>query len=103
LEAYAEAVRDWNHGRAAPARWGWWSYTVSFRGGMNEGYALTNAFWLAQHLKDIGYNCFFLDAAYYFADGEYVEHVHGGGEQHPLIREKGLSHAGVADKNGPSP
>jgi alpha-galactosidase len=50
---------------------GWWSWTAHyFR--LNEGIALTNAHWLAQHLKSLGYQFFHIDEGYQYARGEYT-------------------------------
>jgi hypothetical protein len=50
---------------------GWWSWTAWYFG-LNEGAALTNAEWEAQHLKSYGYNVFHIDEGYQYARGEYV-------------------------------
>ncbi len=51
LEAYGEAVRRLHQARvSSKPPMGWWSWTA-FYGGMNEGEVLTNAKWLAKHLK----------------------------------------------------
>jgi alpha-galactosidase len=72
LEAYGAAVRRLHHARVSTeAPMGWWSWTA-FYGGINEGEVLTNADWLATHLKQIGYNYFHIDEGYDYARGEYV-------------------------------
>jgi alpha-galactosidase len=72
LEAYGAAVRRLHHARvSAEAPMGWWSWTA-FYGGINAGDVLTNADWLAKHLKQIGYNYFHIDEGYEYARGEYV-------------------------------
>src|SRR5437660_4121852 len=50
---------------------GWWSWTAYYFG-LNEGSALTNAHWLAQHLKSVGYRFFHIDEGYQYARGEYA-------------------------------
>src|ERR1700734_2657438 len=40
--------------------------------GLNEGAALTNAEWEAEHLKSLGYNIFHIDEGYQYARGEYT-------------------------------
>jgi len=50
---------------------GWWSWTAYYFG-LNEGTALTNAHWLAQHLKSLGYRFFHIDEGYQYARGEYA-------------------------------
>jgi alpha-galactosidase len=72
LETYARLVRDLHHARiTAPTPIGWWSWTAYYFG-LNEGAALTNAEWLSQHLKPLGYNFFHIDEGYQFARGEYA-------------------------------
>jgi hypothetical protein len=50
---------------------GWWSWTAYYFG-INEEVALTNAHWLAQHLRSQGYQFFHLDEGYQYARGEYT-------------------------------
>ncbi|MGH9430427.1 MAG: PKD domain-containing protein [Terriglobia bacterium] len=72
LEAYGEAVRLLHHARiAATAPMGWWSWTA-FYGGIDAGDVLTNAAWLAQHLKPLGYDFYQIDEGYEYARGEYT-------------------------------
>ena len=72
LDTYAHLVRDLHHARiTAPTPIGWWSWT-SYYFGLSEGTALTNAQWLAQHLKPLGYQFFHMDEGYQFARGEYA-------------------------------
>jgi alpha-galactosidase len=72
LETYAHLVRDLHHARiTAPTPIGWWSWTAYYFG-LNEGTALTNSEWLAQHLKPLGYQFFHMDEGYQFARGEYT-------------------------------
>ena len=72
LEAYGAAVRRLHHARVSSRPpMGWWSWTA-FYGGFNEGEALTNAQWLARHLKSLGYNYFHIDEGYDYARGEYT-------------------------------
>jgi alpha-galactosidase len=72
LEAYGEAVRRLHHARVfGPALMGWWSWTA-FYGGITEGDVLTNADWLARHLKHLGYDYFHIDEGYQYARGEYT-------------------------------
>ena len=72
LEAYGVAVRRLHHARVSSMPpMGWWSWTA-FYGGMNEGEVLTNAQWLARHLKSFGYNYCHLDEGYEYARGEYI-------------------------------
>jgi alpha-galactosidase len=72
LETYAHLVRDLHHARiTAPTPIGWWSWTAYYFG-LNEGTALTNAQWLSQHLKPLGYTFFHMDEGYQYARGEYA-------------------------------
>ncbi|MGI8772509.1 MAG: glycoside hydrolase family 36 protein [Acidobacteriaceae bacterium] len=72
LEVYGRLIRDLHHARvSAPTPLGWWSWTAYYFG-LNEGAALTNSEWLAQHLKPLGYTFFHMDEGYQFARGEYA-------------------------------
>ncbi len=72
LEVYGAAVRRLHHARVSSLPpMGWWSWTA-FYGGMNEGEVLTNAKWLSQHLKSLGFNYCHLDEGYDYARGEYT-------------------------------
>ena len=72
LEAYGRLIRDLHHARVtAPTPLGWWSWTAYYFG-LNQGTALTNAAWLAQHLEPLGFTFFHLDEGYQFARGEYA-------------------------------
>jgi len=72
LETYGRLIRDLHHARvAAPTPIGWWSWTAYYFG-LNQGTALTNAEWLAQNLKPLGYTFFHMDEGYQFARGEYA-------------------------------
>jgi alpha-galactosidase len=77
LESYGEAIRLSHPARvSAPTPIGWWSWTA-FYFGLTEGPALTNAEFLAAHLKDYGYNFFHIDEGYQFARGDYTSAVAG--------------------------
>lgn len=72
LESYGRIIRQLHHARVnAPSIAGWWSWTA-FYFGLNEGTALTNAQWLSQNLKNLGYNFFHIDEGYQYARGEYA-------------------------------
>ena len=72
LETYAHAVRDLHHALVSkPAPWGWWSWTAYYFG-LSQETALSNAQWLSEHLKDLGFDFFHFDAGYAYADGEYT-------------------------------
>ena len=71
LETYGRLIRDLHHARvSAPTPLGWWSWTAYYFG-LNEGTALTNAEWLSDNLKPLGYTFFHIDEGYQFARGEY--------------------------------
>lgn len=72
LAAYGAAIAKVNHPRTvgrAPS--GWWSWT-SYYAGVTDGLVRTNAQWLAQNLRDLGYNYVLVDEGYQYARGEYV-------------------------------
>jgi alpha-galactosidase len=72
LETYGSLIRVLRHARVSSAPvMGWWSWTAYYFG-LNEGTALTNARWLAQHLKALGYQFFHIDEGYQYARGEYI-------------------------------
>ena len=72
LETYGSLIRQIDHARvAAPPLTGWWSW-AAFYFGLNEGAALTNAEWQAEHLKSLGYNFYLFDEGYQYARGEYT-------------------------------
>jgi alpha-galactosidase len=72
LETYGEMIRRIHRARVSgPPLMGWWSWTA-FYFGLNQGAALTNAEWLAQHLEQYGYTTFHIDEGYDYARGEYT-------------------------------
>ena len=72
LEAYGAAIRELHHARAGGDNLlGWWSWTA-FYYNITSGDVLTNAQWLAQHLKKLGYEYFHIDEGYEYARGEYT-------------------------------
>jgi hypothetical protein len=72
LEAYGAAVRQLHHARVSEANlMGWWSWTALYRG-ITDGNLLTNAQWLTQHLKAVGYDYFHIDSGYEYAPGEFT-------------------------------
>ena len=72
LDQYGAWIRVLHHARVtAPSSMGWWSWTAYYFG-LNEGTAWSNAQWLAQHLKPLGYNFFHIDEGYQYARGEYT-------------------------------
>ena len=72
LEAYGEAVRRLHHARIeSKPPIGWWSWTAYY-GGIDAGEVRTNAQWLSQHLRRLGYDWFHIDEGYEYARGEYT-------------------------------
>lgn len=72
LEAYGAAIRRLHHARVSSLPpMGWWSWTA-FYGGIDQGEVLTNARWLAKHLKQLGFNFCHIDEGYDYARGEYM-------------------------------
>jgi alpha-galactosidase len=75
LESYGEAIRHLHAPRvSAPTPIGWWSWTAYYFG-LTEGPAITNAEFLAAHLRDYGYNFFHIDEGYQYARGDYTSPV----------------------------
>ncbi len=72
LENYGAAIRELHHSRISPDNMlGWWSWTA-YHTKITQGAALTNAQWLAENLKDLGYDYFHFDLGYGYARGEYA-------------------------------
>src|SRR5579863_3083314 len=72
LDNYGAAIRELHHSRISPDNMlGWWSWTA-FYAKITQGATLTNAQWLAENLKDLGYNYFHFDMGYGYARGEYT-------------------------------
>ncbi|SPF46109.1 Glycoside hydrolase/PKD [Candidatus Sulfotelmatobacter kueseliae] len=72
LENYGEAIRLLNKARIpATAPWGWWSWTAYYFG-LSQGTAVTNAEWLSEHFKDLGFDYFHIDEGYAYDDGEFL-------------------------------
>ena len=72
LDNYGAVIRELHHSRvAADNLLGWWSWTA-FYTKITQGTALTNAQWLAEHLKMLGYDYFHFDLGYGYSRGEYA-------------------------------
>ncbi len=72
LDVYGNLIHLLHHSRPAGSTpIGWWSWTAYYAG-LNEGTALTNAQWLAQNLRPLGYKFFHIDDGYQYARGEYA-------------------------------
>jgi alpha-galactosidase len=72
LRDYGAAIRMLHKARvSAPTPIGWWSWTA-FYAAITEGETLTNADWLSQHLRALGYRYFQVDEGYQYARGEYT-------------------------------
>jgi len=71
LEQYGRAIRLLHKARVdTPSPMGWWSWTAYYFG-LNQGAAITNAQWLAENLRQLGYNYYQIDEGYQYARGEY--------------------------------
>ncbi len=67
LENYGAAIRELHHSRIAEGNLlGWWSWTALYMK-ITEGNTFTNALWLAEHLKPLGYDLFHVDYGYAYA------------------------------------
>jgi alpha-galactosidase len=72
LEEYGSAIRKLHHSRIPEDNMlGWWSWTAFYMK-INEGNTFTNALWLAEHLKPLGYDWFHFDFGYSYARGDYA-------------------------------
>jgi alpha-galactosidase len=72
LDNYGAVIRELHHGRVSSGNMlGWWSWTA-FYTKITQGTALTNAQWLAEHLKALGYDYFHFDLGYGYSRGEYA-------------------------------
>ena len=72
LDTYGAVIRELHHSRVSPHNLlGWWSWTA-FYTKITQGTALTNAQWLAEHLKALGYEYFHFDLGYGYSRGEYA-------------------------------
>jgi alpha-galactosidase len=72
LDNYGAVIRELHHGRVSTDNLlGWWSWTA-FYTKITQGTALTNAQWLAEHLKAFGYDYFHFDLGYGYSRGEYA-------------------------------
>jgi alpha-galactosidase len=72
LEQYGRAVGLLHKARVQAATpIGWWSWTAYYFG-LNQGTASTNAYWLAENLKPLGYTYYQIDEGYQYARGEYT-------------------------------
>jgi len=72
LENYGAAIRTLHHSRIPENNLlGWWSWTA-FYSKITEGNTFTNALWLAENLKSLGYDYFHFDLGYSYSRGEYV-------------------------------
>jgi hypothetical protein len=72
LENYGDAIRDLHHSRITENNLlGWWSWT-SYYTKITEGNTYTNALWLSEHLKNLGYDYFHFDLGYGYSRGEYA-------------------------------
>jgi len=72
LDNYGAVIREMHHSRvSADIMLGWWSWTAYYTK-ITEGTALTNAQWLAEHLKPLGYDYLHFDLGYAYTRSEYA-------------------------------
>jgi len=72
LDNYGAVIRELHHARVSSDNLlGWWSWTA-FYTKITQGTALTNAQWLAEHLKALGYDYLHFDLGYGYSRGEYA-------------------------------
>ena len=72
LEQYGRVVGLLHKARVnTPTPIGWWSWTAYYFG-LNQGTAATNAYWLSENLKQMGYTYYQIDEGYQYARGEYT-------------------------------
>jgi alpha-galactosidase len=72
LEQYGRVVGLLHKARVnAATPIGWWSWTAYYFG-LNQGTAATNAYWLSENLKQMGYTYYQIDEGYQYARGEYT-------------------------------
>jgi len=72
LEQYGRVVGQLHKARVnAATPIGWWSWTAYYFG-INQGAAATNAYWLSENLKQMGYTYYQIDEGYQYARGEYT-------------------------------
>jgi alpha-galactosidase len=72
LENYGAVIKELHHSRvSADNMLGWWSWTAYYTK-IAQGTAFTNAQWLAEHLKALGYDYFHFDLGYSYARSEYA-------------------------------
>jgi alpha-galactosidase len=96
LENYGAAIRELHHSRIPEDNiLGWWSWTAYYTK-ITEGNTFTNALWLAQHLKPLGYDYFHFDLGYGYARNEYTtpnasQFPHGMGTLTRRISKLGLN------------
>ncbi len=72
LESYGTAIQQLHHSRIPEDNMlGWWSWTAFYMK-ITEGNTFTNALWLAEHLKSLGYDYFHFDFGYGYARADYA-------------------------------
>ncbi len=72
LENYGSVTRELHHSRVSSDNLlGWWSWTAYYTK-ITQGTALTNAQWLAEHLRGLGYDYFHFDLGYGYSRSEYT-------------------------------
>jgi alpha-galactosidase len=72
LENYGAVIKELHHSRVSSDNMlGWWSWTAYYTK-IAQGTAFTNAQWLAEHLKALGYDYFHFDLGYSYSRSEYA-------------------------------
>ena len=72
LERYGLAIRVLHNSRVSSDNLlGWWSWTAYYQN-ITQGASWTNAQWLAENLKPLGFDYFHFDLGYSYARGEYM-------------------------------
>ncbi|HXW90049.1 MAG TPA: PKD domain-containing protein [Terriglobales bacterium] len=72
LANYGAAIRELHASRIPENNLlGWWSWTAYYTK-ITAGNTFSNARWLAQHLKPLGYDYFHFDLGYGYSRGEYA-------------------------------
>jgi len=72
VESYGAAIRHLHHARVTgPNPMGWWSWSAYYMT-LDEGSVYTNAQWMAQHLRPLGYDFLHVDAGYQYSVSEFT-------------------------------
>jgi alpha-galactosidase len=74
LEAYGAVIRKLQHARVSvyPGSLLGWGGQKNYDPDVTEGYVRTNAQWLSQHLKSLGFQYIHIDNGYQYARGDWM-------------------------------